>query len=663
VCVQDDDLASACDSLIVTVNNDTFRVVSFTATASGFDIAFNRAASLSPLNLYDGLDQNSQPSSQPADIVVTGPGGEVRGSMTWNAATNSVSFVQTGGVLAAGSYTVTLRSAADAWQDGSASLLDGDGINGAGDFTAGGDYVHNFTVAASSTRVLSIPDFTRGAGQPVNVPASGTGLPIKIDNANGVTSVDFDLVYNPALLHISAVNLAPGVSWTTPVVNNIAPGHIRVTAFGSAANALSGSDVSVLVLTADVPVDAPYADNEVVRLEAVKVNGVNSRGDFAVHKAAYLGDVDANGSYDSNDAALLSRVVVGFDSGFHQHDWTDPVIVADTDGDGVLTGQDTSDIFSQFFLISLPNVPAVPTGVTIAPRTAGYDPSLSIDANIEATAGQRVRVPVMLDTLEASGVYSASFEVLYDPNVLDLSNFDVQSGEFWGASAGWTLGAQVIAPGRVRIGAFNAQSSTLGSGDIAMLDFMVKPNAPAGDTLLDIRKINEAEGGLSWTIHDGSLTISSSMLPGDANLDGRVDRADAAIVASNFGRASGATRGQGDFNGDGMVTLADLMVVQNNLGTGNFSQSPAPSAAASSVVASARRPATVAVQDAAHGSATATRRLAAQTADAVFGEVGSGATTGSKLAARRTAPRSAANTASLVDSALSSLTTKSRRSR
>jgi hypothetical protein len=63
-----------------------------------------------------------------------------------------------------------------------------------------------------------------------------------------------------------------------------------------------------------------------------------------------------------------------------------------------------------------------------------------------------------------------------------------------------------------------------------------------------------------------NLDPSVQRLPGDANEDRRVDRADVAIVAANLGRASGATWNQGDFDGNGRVSLTDLAIVQQQLG-------------------------------------------------------------------------------------------------
>jgi hypothetical protein len=54
-------------------------------------------------------------------------------------------------------------------------------------------------------------------------------------------------------------------------------------------------------------------------------------------------------------------------------------------------------------------------------------------------------------------------------------------------------------------------------------------------------------------------------LPGDANLDGVVDSADFALLASHYGQ-TGAYLALGDFNGDGTVNALDFNALANNYG-------------------------------------------------------------------------------------------------
>ena len=96
-----------------------------------------------------------------------------------------MTFVRTGGPLAPDTYTVTLRSAANGLRDDAGWMLDGDGNGVMGD-----DFVTSFTVGASP-RVLSVPEFARGPGQAINLPAVdlAAGIPIQLTGGTDVNAV------------------------------------------------------------------------------------------------------------------------------------------------------------------------------------------------------------------------------------------------------------------------------------------------------------------------------------------------------------------------------------------------------------------------------------------------------------------------------------------
>ena len=79
-----------------------------------------------------------------------------------------------------------------------------------------------------------------------------------------------------------------------------------------------------------------------------------------------------------------------------------------------------------------------------------------------------------------------------------------------------------------------------------------------------------------------SISLTSEVvvfLPGDANFDGIVDGADAAVLAANWQTQGGATWSTGDFNGDGNVDEIDATLLATNWQTaaGGSSSVPEPS--------------------------------------------------------------------------------------
>jgi hypothetical protein len=105
---------------------------------------------------------------------------------------------------------------------------------------------------------------------------------------------------------------------------------------------------------------------------------------------------------------------------------------------------------------------------------------------------------------------------------------------------------------------------------------------------LSATPVTTANGTLDWKYVAGGLTAGSgaagqlangtyfvqldsagggveTVVPGDANLDGRVDVNDLTIVLSHFGE-TGMSWAQGAFTGDGTVDVNDLTIVLSHFG-------------------------------------------------------------------------------------------------
>ena len=214
-------------------------VSSFTALSSGFQVRLNRAINPNLLNLYDtqtgGLGA--------ADVTLTGAAtGPVAGSLVVDTTNQLVTFLKTGGPLAPDDYTVALRSATDGFRGNDGTLLDGNA-----DGTAGDNYTTTFTVASTSARVVSVPDFAaRTGGRCADLgvwPASA------LSDGTGVTSVQLTLWYNPQLLTISGANLPAGLPTGASVTRSTPATPAAVLTFTS-PTALSAGQVTFASLTA-----------------------------------------------------------------------------------------------------------------------------------------------------------------------------------------------------------------------------------------------------------------------------------------------------------------------------------------------------------------------------------------------------------------------------
>ena len=109
--------------------------------------------------------------------------------------------------------------------------------------------------------------------------------------------------------------------------------------------------------------------------------------------------------------------------------------------------------------------------------------------------------------------------------------------------------------------------------------------APAGVSFNYCAGLNDAGQILVWSngsFYANSAAVASYVLtpalPGDANLDGRVDINDLTVVLAHFGQTAGVAWSTGDFIGDGQVDINDLTILLSHFGQSDGA-SPAATAA------------------------------------------------------------------------------------
>lgn len=350
----------------------------FTPTDSGFVVQFSEAVDTTKINLYT----TSGGAMGAADVTVQGATtGAIKGTAVFSGTT--MTFVTSGGVLAADTYTVTLRSATDGFTD----LADGellDGENNAtlpsGNGTAGGNFVRTFVVGAGTSVSVGFADIARGPGQALQGPPSGSGatlpegLAIQLSNPIGVTSLTMTFQYDVTLMNITEVQLGPDAPTGSQVQANLnTPGIVTLSFFALAP--LTADQTDILEVIATVPEAATYGKAQVLDVTAVEVNAgaLTAKANDAIHIAAYPGDANANRRYDAEDARLIARVGVGSDTGFVSATPTsatvttplfpliDPLLLADVTGVDGISPLDASDVLRKVIGLSVPNLPNLPS--------------------------------------------------------------------------------------------------------------------------------------------------------------------------------------------------------------------------------------------------------------------------------------------------------------
>ncbi|HXG09846.1 MAG TPA: cohesin domain-containing protein [Gemmataceae bacterium] len=484
----------------------TLVVSSFTPTSTGFRATFSRVLQTAGLNLYD----TETGGLGPTDVTLTGPAGTVLGSLAIDLGDRRITFIQTGGVLAPGTYMVTLRSGATGFRSLNGGLLDGNSDN-----TPGDNYTTTFMVPAPAAVTVSVPDFTRGPGQSVDVPATSTAndLPLRLSGSAGVTALRLTLRYDPALLSITAAAAVPTGATTT--LTPLAPDLVQIDFnTGTALPADAGDFVR---LVAVVPADAPYGRKHVLDLTVTQVTGVASAlDDDGIHVVGYLGDSNANGRYSAGDAQRLQRVAVGLDQGFLAFPLADPRLVGDITDNAAVTTFDAVRVLQEIVGLDRPEIPPLPANPPAVIPT-GADPLLSIPKTLRARRGRVVVVPVNLDV--SDGLESADLAISYDTRRLEV--VEVRRGSL---THDFDLFATNVDPaaGTIRAGLGRAAGpvSGRGSGSVLLIAFRIKARAPAGQAAINLR------AGLGPTVtqlNDGTLDLNPdpSDQAGDA-LDGAI---------------------------------------------------------------------------------------------------------------------------------------------
>lgn len=345
----------------VAVVNDRLYVRTLEGGDSGFAIRFSRTFQQSLLNLYD---TRLDPRGLPDLILRDASGNTVRCSVVVDADGQGLRFVATGGALPAGEYGVQLASRDNGFVDALGRTLDGNRDNVSGD-----DFVGGFTVTAGAT--LGIADLVRAPGQGVDVSATSAGIPISLTSDGGVTSVSFDLRYDPATLNVSVLEPGTGLPDASDVTATGAAGAYQVAVRVSAP--LAAGTLDLLRVRASVPIEAGYGAARVLDIADVRIDGAVGRADDGVQVVALFGDSTGDRRYTSLDSQRVARIVAGIDTGLGFYPAIDPVLISDVDRSGTLTSADGSIITreSQFVLsgnpvLDQPQIPPLPNPGSVA---------------------------------------------------------------------------------------------------------------------------------------------------------------------------------------------------------------------------------------------------------------------------------------------------------
>ena len=433
-------------------------------------------------------------------------------------------FIRTGTLFGTDTYTVTVTT----------------GVTAVGGATLSSNYTNTLNVTAPTTPVLSVPSFSRGAGQTVNVPNSGTGIPVSLTNASAVTQASFALTYDPTLLTIaasgavtaSAAASAVGLNSISYSIKSVDANHsvLSVSLSGGSGLTAGSTPVPLVNIAASVPASAPYFNKAVLNLGNILVNSTGATGVSAVDEAAYFGDVNGDQQLTALDASLVSQVAVGLGSGFSPYADLDPIIIGGASAGGSLTALDSSLIAQKAVGLTVSEIPDVPGG---GASQSGADPKLYFP-NFQAVPGQTITVQLRLTNTDADPIQIAALDeaIRFDPNVLTVSN--VRTGSLL---RGFTTMAKIDnLNGVLRVAQFavNPLNDLVPGtdGDVLLFDATINPHAKPGTTRLNLARSITSNGSTTNTdVSDqrGELTLS----PAPTNRSGDVVDGKVAVLPAS----------------------------------------------------------------------------------------------------------------------------------
>ncbi len=420
---------------VISVQQNMLTVTVATPTASGCGVQFSRPFDPAVLNLYDV----EVGTFGPADVTLVGATvGSVAGSLVVDV--DSIAFVATGGLLAPDDYTLTLRGAVDGFRH----LHGGEPLDGDGDGTPGGDYATDFTIGPAEPIIVSLPDFSRGPEQEVRVPATNTGLPLRLSEAAGVETVQVTIEYDPALLTITGASVGPAAPAGASVTADLSTAGAIILDFTSPTPLGAGS-ADFVTLLAEVPDAATYGAGHVLDIHSVTVNQgtLTATPDDAIHTVAYLGDATGNGSYSGLDAQRVARVAVGLDSGFEAHPNFDPVVVADVTLNGDLSGLDAQRIALEAVGLDATEIPPIEQPLRLDRLSATTRESRPLaDSQLGSVVKTVIARLEAVENVDAARLRDVSFEVVDLPgDILGMTRGQTVQIDITAAGYGWFIDA------------------------------------------------------------------------------------------------------------------------------------------------------------------------------------------------------------------------------
>ena len=183
-------------------------------------------------------------------------------------------------------------------------------------------------------------------------------------------------------------------------------------------------------------------------------------------------------------------------------------------------------ILSTLILLSL-----LISSLIIVSTVSGANNAVLAVGSIEATAGETVTVDITIEN--NPGILGMTLKVTYDESILTLTA--VKRGDAMSALT-FTPPKNLSSGCMLPFDALEIYDEDIKDGTVATLTFAVAENADAGSTGKIYLSYNDGAiidndlNVLDIDLREGSVTVKSSVVPGDVNGDGRVTAKDCIML-------------------------------------------------------------------------------------------------------------------------------------
>lgn len=336
-------------------------------------------------------------------------------------------------------------------------------------------------------------------------PGAVVAIPISVDQVVGlgITSFEFTLNYDPALLEFTGIATAGTLSsdWTV-FPNNATAGSVRVGGISTVALPSNGALVALNFTINSEAADGACSDLSLASPLFNNIPPTTTDGELCVI-ACVKGDANGDDLIQAYDGSLALQASVGLTTPFDPI----PTFCVDADCDGSVLALDGALILR--YALGLDSEFCPDTSPFNEPRDGPVSVRL---AATQMIGGQSFTMPLTISPVRTTeNVYSYQFTLTYNPGLLQIDGVEVRGT----LSEGWVTALNTTEPGQLTLGAMSANPL---AGEGVLLHLTGVALGSTGNTTLNWSQFLFGSGTPAATVEPGQVEVEQNQAPEEAVL-------------------------------------------------------------------------------------------------------------------------------------------------